>query len=233
SERAKFIATRIDNLSANRSIVALPSRTYPVHHAERRHVPATRAPASARRHLSMIRNLQRMRIAVGAGVLLAAALIAAVAFGAFAAPTSATAPDQITIASAADGNNVPVGNDFTVTMAVTASTSPYKSIQWEIAYPPNVSFVSPATYTCSQFPSETETQPAEDNSGTLIGGLPGMTVLGGGSNCASLSGTFNGTTALGVFVTVTLHCGANGAVPVIAVNANPGAPAGDQLFGTT
>src|SRR5207248_1405407 len=149
--------------------------------------------------------------------LLAAALVAAIFAGAFAQSTSATAPDVITIASAADGNNVPIGNNFTVTLAVTTSTTPYKSVTWEIAYPSNVSFVSPATYACSQFPSESETQPTEDASGTANGGLAGMTVLGGGANCASLNGNFNGTNTLGVFVTVTLQCAANGGVPVIVV----------------
>ena len=68
----------------------------------------------------MIRNLQRMRIAVGAGVLLAAALIAAVAFGAFAAPTSATAPDQITMSWAAI-TKVDVGQNDAIAAAQAAS----------------------------------------------------------------------------------------------------------------
>src|SRR5205823_1362127 len=95
-----------------------------------------------------------------------------------------------------------------------------------------VSFVS-ATYTCSQFPSETESAPTEDNSGTGISGLPGQTVLGGGANCASLSSTFTGTNQLGTFVTVTLQCNAAGDAQVILVNNSTTDPAGDQFFGTT
>src|SRR5581483_7927225 len=114
----------------------------------------------------------------------------------YTSSTSAAA-DEITISSAANGNTVPLNTNFTVTLAVTASTTKYKSIQWEIAYNPNVSFVGPAVYSCSQFPAETETQPTE---GTTPG-LPGLTVLGGGANCASLSQSFTGTNTLGVFVT--------------------------------
>src|SRR5438045_2404119 len=148
------------------------------------------------------------------GAALTISVIAAAGLLAFARSTSAVAPDEITIASSSDGGSVAVGSTFTVTLAVTQSTTPYKSIQWEIAYPQNVSWVSPAVYTCSQFPSETETQPAEDSSGTANAGLPGMTVLGSGANCASLSGTFNGVNTLGVFVTVTLQCNAAGSVQV-------------------
>src|SRR5437763_10495171 len=140
------------------------------------------------------------------GAALTIGVIAAAGLLAFARSTSAVAPDEITIASSADGGSVAVGSSFTVTLAVTASTTPYKSIQWEIAYPSNVSFVGPAVYSCSQFPSETETQPAEDASGSANAGLPGQTVLGGGANCASLAATFTGTNQLGTFVTVTLQC---------------------------
>src|SRR5581483_3225307 len=146
---------------------------------------------------------------------------------------TSAASDEITIASPSDGLSVPVGNNFTVTLAVTASTALYKSIQWEIAYPASVSFVAPATYTCSQFPSETETQPVEDVSGTQISGMPGMRVLGGGANCASLSGSFNGTNALGVFVTVTLHCDSNGSAQTLGVKAAPADGTDDPFFGTT
>src|SRR5205814_924444 len=169
------------------------------------------------------------RLAIPAAAL--AALLIAVGVMAFVRDTSAAA-DQITISSSADGGNVAVGSSFTVTLAVTASTTPYKSVQWEIAYPSNVSFVS-ATYTCSQFPSETESAPTEDNSGTGISGLPGQTVLGGGAHCASLSSSFTGTNQLGTFVTVTLQCNAAGDAQVILVNNSTTDPAGDQFFGTT
>src|SRR5438477_4381287 len=100
------------------------------------------------------------------GLALTISVIAAAGLLAFARSTSAVAPDEITIGSSSDGGSVAVGSTFTVTLAVTQSTTPYTAVQWEIAYPQNVSFVSPATYTCSQFPSESESQPSEDSSGS-------------------------------------------------------------------
>src|SRR5438477_12081771 len=139
--------------------------------------------------------LMRIR-ALGAGMMLAALMLTALGILAYARNTSvAAASDEITIASAADGNVIPVGNNFTVTLAVTASTTPYKSIQWELAYPSNASFLS-AVYSCGQFTGESETQPAEDTSGAGLASFPGMTVLGTGSNCASLTQGFT-TNALG------------------------------------
>src|SRR5438132_12014589 len=71
--------------------------------------------------------------------------------------------DIINIASPQAGTAVAVGSTFTFTLAVAQSTDPvagYKAIQWEVAYSNNSSFVS-ATYSCNQFPAETETQPVE------------------------------------------------------------------------
>src|SRR4051812_38451237 len=72
---------------------------------------------------------------------------------------------EITIASPQNNTAVAVGSTFTFTMAVTTSqnipAAGYKAVQWEVAYPNNVSFVS-ATYTCSgepggiTFPAESE-----------------------------------------------------------------------------
>ena len=63
----------------------------------------------------------RFRVAIPAGLVLA--LLATVGLLAFARSTSAVASDQITMSSAADGGSVAVGSTFTVTLAVTASST--------------------------------------------------------------------------------------------------------------
>ncbi len=155
---------------------------------------------------------------------------------------SAANTHVITIASPQANTAVAGGNTFTFTLAITQSDPPpangYKAIQWEVAYSDNVSFVS-ATYNCTDpsginFPAETDTAPVE---GPLI---PGVKNLGGGSNCASLRGSFHGTNALGTFVTVVLHCdsvlnsqGMAGDAVVIRPATDAANPANDPLFGTT
>jgi len=164
------------------------------------------------------------------------ALVAVMAFGLFGTGTVSAnhvvAPDEITIASPQAGTAVAVGSNITFTLAVTTSTAPHKAIQWEVAYPSNLTYVS-STYTCTNpsginYPAETDTAPVES---PLI---PGVKNLGGGSNCASLSGSFNGAAMTGTFVTVVLSCDAvgNDAVSIRPLN-EPANPANDPLFGTT
>jgi hypothetical protein len=147
------------------------------------------------------------------------------------APRTSAAGSEITISSAAANTTVTLGNNFTVTLAVTASAIAYKSIQWELAYGPNVSFVSDV-YSCAgapiSFPTENETEPTEDtaaNQGLVA--LSPLKILGLGANCASLNPPFAGTNALGTFVTVTLQCVSNGTSPVFGVSQ-----ATDSGFGT-
>src|SRR5438270_1997111 len=149
--------------------------------------------------------------------------------------------DIIKITSPQNNTAVAVGSTFTFSLRVDQSTDPaagYKAIQWEVAYPNNSSYVS-ATYNCTDpsginFPAETETPPVES---PLI---PGTNNLGGGANCASLSGTFNGFHATGVFVTVTLMCnsvlsstGGAGDAVVVRPQNEAANPANDTFFGTT
>ena len=143
------------------------------------------------------------------------------------------APDAITMSSAAANASVASGAEFTIDFSVTASSLNYNGIQWELAYSPNISFVS-STYTCIgpnppdiDFPSETETQPFEfsPDPGNPVANYK---ALGGGSNCASLSSSFVGQTQLGHFVSVTLQCDADGPTSVVLVGADR-----DAFYGTT
>lgn len=145
----------------------------------------------------------------------------------------ATAGDEITIASAAAGGSVPVGNNFTVTLDVTTSTVPYKAVQWELAYGQAVDYVS-HTYSCPSWPSGTTVDPVQQQAADVgPAGLNGLKILGGGSSCASLNAPFQGTNATGVFVTVTLTCLTDASSPVFAVRATTFDPQADEFFGTT
>ena len=179
---------------------------------------------------STLKLVKAMRLIGGIMAFVATIVVlGAGGIGPSAQPASAnhtTAPNEITIASSAANTAVPLGSNFDVTLAVTTSTDAYKAIQWELAYSPNVSFVS-AVYNCPQFPSEAESPPLEDASAATAPSLVPLTLLGGGAACLSLSSPFVGTNTLGTFVTVTLRCVSNGTSPVIAVDE-----ATDPIFGT-
>src|SRR4051794_16669298 len=99
------------------------------------------------------------RIRLAAALVIAATVAVSALYFHFAS-SQAAATDEITMTSTAAGASVSSGAQFTIDFSVTTSSHNYNGIQWEIAYAPNISFVS-ATYTCTgptppniNFPSE-------------------------------------------------------------------------------